>query len=162
MKKVKIHPCILKSTPVFSKYTPVLWKYTHVFSKYTPVFFENTPLYFSEYTPVFFWISKCNPIFSNTPLHFKIQGCILGKIHTLVLSRNYSNCSKYTHVFYTFLKNTGMYFKIHPCIFENTPLYFAKCALFAATFSKQNYNHIPVLRRGNCSSSIIRLEGYDL
>ena len=38
MKKVKIHPCILKSASLFSKYMHVLWKYTRVFSKYIHVF----------------------------------------------------------------------------------------------------------------------------
>ena len=63
-----------------------------------------------------FQFPKITPIIRNTPLYFthfsKIQG----------------------------VKDTGVYFKIHPCIFENTPLYFqitplhfAKCALFAAT-----------------------------
>ena len=100
-EKVKMHICIFKSTPIFLKYTCII--------KIQGCIFKIHPCIFRKYTSVLFRIhpSIFNE-FENTNLHFKINLCILGKIHTPVFSKNYSNCSKYTPVFFemcTFYRN---------------------------------------------------------
>ena len=72
-----------KRDNLFLKIHPLYFENTHIF-KINPCIFQNTSLYFegiSKHIYIFKGFQNAHLYFQNTPLPFKIDGCILRNVH---------------------------------------------------------------------------------